>query len=417
MINRRQFLSGVAGAAAWGLAWPALSRASSDPRDRFAPTIARLRGFVEARRLPFASVRVARHGRVLAQAHISGVEAIGPDSLYRIYSMTKPVVAAGVVLLVEDGKLSLQDPVAKFVPEFAHLEVVAGSTRQLQPAREMTVAHLLTHSCGLANSWGDAKVAPLYREAGLTAAAWMYDAKIGGLGGFAKRLSALPLEFQPGTNWIYGYGLDIAGLVIERITGERLGAFLKRRIFDPLGMAATGFFVPQPRAGHLAGLYRAHDGVVERVADGSERKPLLQPFADSGSAGLVSTLEDYGRFADMLANGGARGGAGVMREASARLLMTPYGPQEPLLPALLRFGSYEPGSIGMALGGITRLDDRSGPGSAGEYAWGGAAGTGFWATPGLGLSVTVMTQLMPVTAVPARDTLRPLVYAELAAGG
>lgn len=412
MIDRRQFLLAAAGAAAWGLARPAFSLA----RDRFAPVVAHLRGFVEAGQLPFASIRIARHGRVLAQAYLPGVEPVGPDTLCRVYSMTKPVVAAGVVRLVEDGKLSLEDPVAKFVPEFARLEVVAGSTDRLEPARTMTVAHLLTHSCGLANSWGDARVAPLYREAGLVAAAWMYDPEMGGLDGFARRLSKLPLEFQPGTNWIYGYGLDIAGLVIERISGERLGTFLKRRIFDPLGMAATGFFVPAQRAGQLAGLYHAHDGGVVRVADGSERRPLSQPFADAGSAGLISTLEDYGRFADMLANGGARGNVRVLSEASARLLTTPYGPQAPLLPALQRFGSYEPGSVGMALGGITRLDDRSGPGSAGEYAWGGAAGTGFFATPGLGLSLTLMTQLMPVTAVPARDALRPLVYQAIAAG-
>ncbi|MFT3761609.1 MAG: serine hydrolase domain-containing protein [Pseudoxanthomonas sp.] len=407
MFNRRRFLMSGAALALGGLAPPLFAA------DRFDPVLARLRGFVEEGKLPFASIRIARHGAVLAQAQIPGVETIGPDSLYRIYSMTKPVVAAGAVLLVEDGKLALEDPVAKYVPEFAGLKVAAGSLDALQPARPMTVAHLLTHSSGLANSWGDARVAPLYREAGLTAAAWMYDPAIGGLEGFAKRLSALPLEFQPGSNWLYGYGLDIAGLVIERIAGERLGAFLKRRIFDPLGMAATGFFVPEEHADRLAGLYTARDGGIVRVADGSERSPLRRPYADAGSAGLVSTLEDYGRFADMLANGGARGDVRVMGEASARLLVTPYGPQASLLPALQRFGNYAPGSVGQALGGIARLDDRSGPGSAGEYAWGGAAGTGFWATPGLGLSVTVMTQLMPVSAVPARDALRPLVYAAL----
>lgn len=408
MIHRRDFLKVGAAMALGGLMPPLLAAG-----DRFDPVIARLRGLVEDGKLPFASIRIARHGEVLAEAHLSGSEGIGPDSLYRIYSMTKPVVAAASVLLVEDGRLALEDPVAKYVPEFADLKVAAGALDAPEPARPMTVAHLLTHSCGLANSWGDARVAPLYREAGLVAAAWMYDPAIGGLEGFARRLSALPLEFQPGTNWIYGYGLDIAGLVIERISGQRLGAFLKQRIFDPLGMTETGFFVPEEQADRLAGLYNARDGGIVRVADGSERSPLKRPFADAGSAGLVSTLEDYGRFADMLANGGARGDVRVMSGASARLLMTPYGAQEALLPALQRFGSYAPGSVGQALGGITRLDDRNGPGSAGEYAWGGAAGTGFWATPGPGLSVVLMTQLMPVAAVPARDVLRPLIYAAL----
>jgi len=385
--------------------------------DVLAPVVSRLRRLVDEGKLPYASIRIARHGQVLCEAHIPGAEAIGPDSVYRIYSMTKPVVAAGVVRLVEDGELSLQDPVSKFVPGFASLEVMAGPGGQRHPARPMRVAHLLTHSCGLANSWGDADVVPLYREAGLVAAQWMYDPEIGGLEGFAERLGTLPLQFQPGTDWVYGYGLDIAGLVIERITGERLGDYLRRRFFDPLGMAATGFFVPEARAARLAGLYVAGQGGIAAVADGGERAPLQRPFADAGSAGLVSTLEDYGRFADMLANGGAYGRTQVMAPRSVRLLTAPFRAQAPLLRSLMRFGNYEPGSVGQALGGVVRLDDRAGPGSAGEYAWGGAAGTGFWATPGLGLSVTMMTQLMPVTAMPARDMLRPMVYQALASGG
>lgn len=407
MLDHRRFL-GTAGALALVGAAPALAAGG-----RFDTVVARLRGLVEDGRLPFASLRIARRGEVLAQAYIDGRETVGADSLYRIYSMTKPVVAAAMVMLVEDGRLALEDPVARYVPEFADLQVATASLDAREPARPMTLAHLLTHSCGLANSWGDARVAPLYRQAGLVAAAWMYDPAVGGLAGFAQRLSALPLAFQPGSDWLYGYGLDIAGLVIERITGERLGTFLERRIFNPLGMAATGFQVPEEHAGRLAGLYNAGAGGLVRVADGSERLPLTRPFADAGSAGLVSTLEDYGRFVDMLAGAGARGGVRVMRAASARLVMAPHGPQAPLWPALQRFGGYAPGSVGQALGGITRLDDRDGRGSSGEYSWGGAAGTGFWATPSLGLSVTLMTQLMPAGAVPARDMLRPLVYAAL----
>jgi CubicO group peptidase (beta-lactamase class C family) len=408
MINRRQFVLASVAASLCGL--PAIGFG----KDRFQPVIARLRSYVEDDRLPFASIRIAQHGQVLAEAHIAGREKVGPASLCRVYSMTKPVVAAGTVMLVGDGKLDLQDPVSKYVPELADLQVVAGALDHLEPARPMTVAHLLTHTCGLANSWGDAKVAPLYREASLIAGKWMYDPEIGGLDGFAKRLATLPLEFQPGSDWMYGYGLDVAGLIIQRISGERLGDFLERRLFNPLGMASTGFRVRQGHEKDLAGLYAARaDGIV-RVSDGSEKAPLMKPFADGGSAGLVSTLEDYGRFADMLANGGRRGSVRVMDAAMVRMLTSPYGPQEALLPSLMRFGHYEKGSIGFALGGVVRLDDRSGKGSTGEYAWGGAAGTGFWATPGLGLSVTVMTQLMPVTAVPARDLLRPLVYEALA---
>ena len=403
MIGRRRFLLSTAALAATGMLRPGFAAA------RFDAVIGRLQALVDDGQLPFASLRIARDGEVLAQAQLSGVETIGADSVYRIYSMTKPVVAAGVMLLVEDGGLALDDPVARYVPEFAGLEVAIGPRRR-EPARPMLVGHLLSHSCGLANSWGDSAIAPLYREAGLVAAAWMYDARIDGLAGFAERLGRLPLAFQPGSDWVYGYGLDIAGLVIERISGQRLGAFLRRRLFEPLGMASTGFFVPEAQRERLAGLYAAGDGGITRVTNGSERAPLSQPHADAGSGGLVSTLEDYGRFADMLANRGTRGGVRVMRPETVRALLAPWEPQVPLAASLQRFGGHEPGSVAQALGGIVRLDDRAGPGSAGEYAWGGAAGTGFWSAPALGLSVVVMTQLMPAAATSARDTLRPLVY-------
>lgn len=407
MIDRRTLM--ISGAVLAGLAASPV-RAS----DALDPVVARLREFVEDGVLPFASLRVAQRGRVLTEAHIAGSETIGPDSIYRIYSMTKPVVAAGAVLLIEDGELTLDRPVADIVPEFADLQVLGESEARV-PARVMTVGHLLTHTCGLANSWGDARVAPLYRQSGLTAAAWMYDPEIGGLDGFARRLGQLPLEHQPGTDWLYGYGLDIAGLVIERISGERLGDFLKRRIFDPLGMVDTGFFVPEDKAVRLAGLYTAGEGGLNRARPGAELTPLRRPLADSGSGALVSTLGDYGRFADMLANGGAVDGARIMSTDSARLMMSPWGPQDHIEPRLAQFyGGRLGGRMGQALGGVTRLDDASGPGSTGEYSWGGAAGTGFWATPGLGLSVTVMTQVMPAGAAPPRDALRPLIYRALA---
>nr|WP_262422741.1 serine hydrolase domain-containing protein [Brevundimonas denitrificans] len=202
MIDRRTLM--ISGAAFAGLAAGPVR--SSDALD---PVVARLRGFVEQGELPFASLRVAQRGRVLAEAHISGVETIGPESLYRIYSMTKPVAAAGAVLLIEDGALTLDTPVAGIVPEFADLQVLGEGDARI-PARVMTVGHLLTHTCGLANSWGDARVAPLYRQAGLTAAAWMYDPEIGGLAGFARRLGQLPLEHQPG-----------AGLAVRLWAGHR----------------------------------------------------------------------------------------------------------------------------------------------------------------------------------------------------
>ncbi|MFC4726226.1 serine hydrolase domain-containing protein [Glycocaulis abyssi] len=405
MLTRRSLMASAAALAAGSIV-PAVAS------NTLAPVINLLEELVGSGQLPFAGIRIARHSEILAQAHVSGVETIGPESLYRVYSMTKPVVAAGAALLVEDGQLTLETPVADIVPELAGLTVLTDTSGGTEPARPMTLAHLLTHTCGLANSWGNARTAPLYRQAGLVAGAWMYDPDMGGLEGFAQRLGRLPLEHQPGTHWIYGYGLDIAGLVIERVSGERLGAFLRRRIFSPLGMSSTGFYVPAEHSSRLTGLYTGADGVVERVAAQQERLPLIEPYADGGSAGLITSLEDYGRFAGMLANGGVAAGIRVMSEASAQMMMTPYGPQEAITPALQRFGLG--GEPRQALGGVTWLEDHAGPGSAGEYAWGGAAGTAFWATRSSGLSVVLMTQLMAPGGTVARERFKPLIYRALA---
>src|SRR5690606_25455316 len=277
-FGRRAFLQLAAGAMVAAAAPGAWAGARLDA------VLERLRGFVEAGALPFASIRIARHGEVLSEAHIGGVEPVDAHSLHRIYSMTKPVVAAATVLLVEDGSLSLHDPVARYVPEFAGLRVL-GADGATVPARPMTVAHLLSHSCGLANSWGDSPLAPRYREVGLVAARWMYAPRIRGLHGYAARLGRVPLAFQPGSAWLGGYGLDIAGLVVERVSGQRLGDFLRERVFAPLGVAATGFHVPVGRAGHLAGSYAPGEGGLRRIEAGSARRRPALPFAHAGRPG------------------------------------------------------------------------------------------------------------------------------------
>lgn len=431
-ISRRTLLA----TAMAGLATPALAASYPDrslPQGRPLATaiprpvdsglqavVARLERFVADGDLPFAALRVARHGQTLVETHVNGVEAVGPDTLYRIYSMTKPVAAAATVLMVEDGALTLETPVVDIVPEFADLRVMIEDSDETEPARPMTVAHLLTHVCGLGNSWSNRRTAALYREAGLTSGAWMYMPRIGGLDGFARRLGEIPLEFQPGSDWHYGYGLDIAGLIVERVAGARLGEVLDARLFAPLGMTATGFVAPSGRGDDLPGLYSGDRTERQRVGGAAEQAARLRPLADSGSSGLVSTLADYGRFADMLAGGGMLDGVRVMRPESAQLLMTPYGPQDRIGPALERFGAFGLGGdaagYGQALGGVTRLSDGALPGSAGEYGWGGAASTTFWVTPDLGLSVVVMTQLMPSGVVPLRDALRPLVYGAISTG-
>ena len=379
-----------------------------------------LKTFVDDGALPFASMRIARNGRTLLEAVHSGAGPVSIDSLFRIYSMTKPVVAAATLLLCEDGRLTLDTPVGDVIPAFRTLTVATDANGTTEPARPMTMAHLLTHSSGISNSWNGDAASAAYREAGLEAGTWMFNPAIGGLDGFAERIAAVPLRFQPGEGWLYGYSLDIAGLVIQRVSGLSLGDFLRARLFDPLGMTDTGFHAPPDGAARMTDLWTVRNGsplIVERGATSASLRP---PAAQSGSAGLVSSLRDYGRFADMLACGGSVGGVRVMSPASVASMTSTYGPQDRVAEGLSRFAAIGLGGsgtgLGQALGGVTTLSDTAGTGSRGEYSWGGAASTTFWAAPEIGLSVVVMTQRLPSGSVPLRDTLRPLIYRALGGG-
>lgn len=414
-IDRRAVLT--AGAA---LALGAQPTAAASSADRLEQASQTLKAFVDDGALPFASVRIARNGETLLEAFHSGAGPVSADSLFRIYSMTKPVVAAATLLLCEDGRLSLDTPVGDIIPAFRTLTVATDANGATQPARPMTVAHLLTHASGISNSWNGDAASAAYREAGLDAGTWMFNPAIGGLEGFAEKIAAVPLRFQPGEGWLYGYSLDIAGLVIQRVAGSSLGDFLKARLFDPLGMSDTGFQAPANGAARMTDLWTVRNGSPLIVERGATSASLRQPAAQSGSAGLVSSLRDYGRFADMLACGGAVGGVRVMSSASVSRMTSPYGPQDRVAAGLERFAAIGLGGsgsgLGQALGGVTTLSDTHGPGSRSEYSWGGAASTTFWAAPEIGLSVVVMTQRLPSGSVPLRDTLRPLIYRALGKG-
>lgn len=414
-IDRRAVLT--AGAA---LAFGTSPTAAATSADGLEQASQALKTFVDDGALPFASMRIARNGETLLEAFHNGAGSVSTDSLFRIYSMTKPVVAAATLLLCEDGLLSLDTPVGEVIPAFHTLTVATDANGATEPARPMTVAHLLTHASGISNSWNGDAASAAYREAGLDAGTWMFNPAIGGLDGFAERIAAVPLRFQPGEGWLYGYSLDIAGLVIQRVSGSRLGDFLKARLFDPLGMSDTGFQAPANGAARMTDLWTVRNGsplIVERGATSASLRP---PAAQSGSAGLVSSLRDYGRFADLLACGGAVGGVRVMSSASVSRMTSPYGPQGRVAAGLGRFAAIGLGGsasgLGQALGGVATLSDTGGLGSRGEYSWGGAASTTFWAAPEIGLSVVVMTQRLPSGSVPLRDTLRPLIYRALGGG-
>ena len=343
---------------------------------------------------------LARRGKV-AFAHAAGqldIEkgtAMQLDSLLRIYSMTKPITSVAAMLLVEDGVLELDAPVAQFFPEWRNMTVLAGAERVA--AKPITVRHLLTHTAGLSYGYyGDTEVDRLYRAAGLIDD-WDYlthDTRE-----LVAKLARLPLLFQPGARWHYGFATDVLGHLIERASGERLDRFLKRRLFAPLGMADAYFDVP-PQVLHRFGTDHivAEDGTVTVQDSPRGDAEFIGVTFISGGGGLVTTVGDYMRFCLMLANGGAAPDGRVLRKASVADLTANQLPAD----RSMQFG------LGFAIAGGTDA-----PLSPGAYYWGGAAGTFFWVDPVRQLIGIFMPQRIGTPdAVQAR--LQQLVYDALA---
>lgn len=387
-----------------------------------AGRLARLDDLLEATRsagrLPGWVLAISRHGR-LAHVSMAGhrdlaaglpVEA---DTLFRIYSMTKPVTAVAAMILYEHGAFELSDPVERFIPAFADVRVFAGGC-DLHPVtasatRPITMRHLLTHTAGLTYGFHRAHpVDALYRQAGHE-----IEAPEETLAESCETWARLPLLFQPGTEWNYSVATDVVGRVVEVISGQRLGEFCASNIFAPLGMTDTMFHVPEVRAGRLARLYLATPSgglsPEERIGAG-----VLRPDrAHYGGGGLVSSAPDYLRFATMLLNRGAHDDVRILGPRTVAFMTRN---QLPRGADLAEFGrpmiTESPlDGVGQALGMSVVIDPvRAGLlSSAGEFGWGGAASTVFWVDPELELVLVFMTQVLPAAALPIRNLLHQLV--------
>ena len=350
---------------------------------------------------------------------------IRPGTIYRIYSMTKPVTAAAMMALVEEGAVRLDQPIADFLPEFSAPRVFVrfdGETAITEPARRpITVHHLLTHTSGLSESFnrGLEPTAELYHRIGLRAGNWDPALRINSLSEFSRRLADIPLAFHPGERWLYSSSLDLAGRVIEVASGQDFAAFTRDRILAPLRMRDTAFSISSSQQIRLAAMY------VATPDHGTQRAPETQIPAwnvegggvvPMGGGGLFSTLPDYVRFTRMLLNKGELDGARVLSRQSVERMMTNHLPPElgdaPLSEAA-RFGlGGEVAGLGFGLGGSVLVDPAraGGLGHGGEYAWGGAASTTFWVDPVENISVVLMTQKLPSGVHPLRDQLRRAVY-------
>jgi CubicO group peptidase (beta-lactamase class C family) len=359
---------------------------------------------------------VARGGKVayvdaVGQRGPGSGEAMKSDDIFRIYSMTKPIVSVAAMMLVEDGRLQLEAPVARYIPAFANVKVGVEKTdadgrktlELVAPRRPMTVQDLMRHTSGLTYGFfGDGLVKKAYQEAGITADGDITNEE------FAARIAAMPLAFQPGSTWDYGNSTDVLGRVIEVVTGQSLYQHLKLRLLDPLGMADTSFYVPEARRQARIAEPLADDRVIGVGALLND--PRVVQKMESGGGGMVSTARDYARFLMMLRNGGQLDGR---RYLSPRTLE--YMTSNHLDAAVQRTPLYLPGAgYGFGLGFAVRTSTGEAPfpSPAGEYNWGGAAGTYMWVDPASDLFVVFMMQ-SPKFRVPYRSILRNMIYASL----
>lgn len=382
------------------------------------------RKYVQPGKLPGTLTLVARRGEVahLGVRGFADVERGVPvteDTIWRIYSMTKPVTSIAFMMLVEEGLVALDDPVHRFIPEWRHLGVFAGGTHrtgfQTRPvARPMLMIDLLRHTSGLTYGFQlRTNVDAAYRAAKIGEIE-----KSGDLDSFIGSLASLPLEFSPGDKWNYSVATDVLGYLVQKISGERFEEFLKRRIFDPLGMSDTGFHVRDGEAKRFASCYQpAKDGKIERQDDAATSSFLAPPSFVSGGGGLVSTAGDYLKFAQALLNGGAADGYRLVSRKTLDFMTENHLPGGVDLPALSvsLFSEAAYAGVGFGLGFATTMDPASTmiPGSAGDYFWGGAASTFFWIDPAEELIGIFMTQLIPSSTYPVRRELRTMVYAAL----
>ncbi len=392
--------------------------------DRLAHLDAFLARYVERGLLPGFQLAIPRHGDVVhrtshGQADVEAGRPVTDDTIWRWYSMTKPITAVTALRLWERGEFLLNDPVAAYLPAFADLRVWRGgsTTRpELEPVTEpMRLWHLLTHTSGLA--YGFAHTHPvdaLYRQAGME---WWVppDIDLAGLGGL---LATLPLLFQPGTEWNYGMSTDVLGLVVEVVAGRPFADVVRTEVLDPLGMTDTGWYVPADRLDRLAALYAPAPGTRSATRfDQMGGQATREPACPLGGGGLVGTTGDYLRFAAMLARGGELDGVRLLAPSTVDYMTTNHLPGGADLSSFGRplFSETAFDGVGFGLGVSVVVDPAKAKVaySPGEFGWGGAASTTFWVDPTLDLTAVFMTQLLPSDTHPIRPQLRSLVKAAL----
>ena len=372
-----------------------------------------LAGYVDDGKLAGAVALVARRG------NIAYLEAFGKrdresgspmqeNTIFRIASQTKALVSAGVMILQEEGRLLIADPAGKYLPEFMETTVAVpndnGGYEVVKAKRPITIRDLLTHTSGV--SYGDGVAGDRWKAAGIQG--WYFAHRDEPIRATVSRMAALPFDAQPGERYIYGYNTDILGALIESVAGEPLDKFLMSRIFTPLGMQDTHFYLPGSKKDRLAVVYSASDnGAIKRAPDkgaqgqGAYIDGPRKSF--SGGAGLLSTAGDYAKFLQMMLKGGTFNGKRILSPKTVELMTVNH-----LNGIEFPWGNGTGFGLGFSV--VMDLGARGEPGSAGEFGWGGAYHSTYWADPDEELVVTYFTQLIPAGNIDDFGKLRTLVY-------
>jgi CubicO group peptidase (beta-lactamase class C family) len=400
-----------------------------DPREAGfdAARLARVNGvldrYVADGRLPGWSLLVSRHGRVVhlhtsGRRHVEDGLPVETDTLFRIYSMTKPITSVAAMMLYEEGAFELNDPVSRYLPAFADVRVFTGGTdlkAVTVPAVEpVRVRHLLTHTAGL--TYGFHRHDPVDAMLRAKGFDWAWPEGTD-LAAAVEDWARLPLVFQPGTSWNYSVATDVLGRVVEILTGSSLDDVLRTRILEPLAMGDTGFSVAPTDAHRLARLYLAAPGGGMAPGDEVGRYVVDRPSLLSGGGGLVSTLADYHRFTQFLLRGGELDGVRLLGPRTLALMTRNHLPGGADLDTFGRplFAETPLRGVGFGLGFGVVLDPvRVGTlCSVGDFHWGGAASTFFWVDPAEQLTAVFLTQLLPSSTYPLRTQLRQMIYQAL----
>ena len=387
--------------------------------------------YVETGRLPGILTQICRRGEIVHTGMAGHIDLergkpMREDAIFRIYSMSKPITAVALMMLMEQGLIGLDDDVATHIPSWKNLGVYTTGVASLvagpqsfittPPIRPMKVVDLVTHTSGLTYGFMNrTSVDAAYRRAGVAALTTE-----GGLDAMIDQLSTLPLEFSPGTQWNYSVSIDVMGYLVQKLSGMSFGEFLRARLFQPLGMTDTDFWCPPEKQDRFSSCYQPKEGGGIKLQDDAGNSTYAKPpNLESGGGGLVSTAHDYMRFCRMLLNQGTLGGVQILSPKTVALFSLNHLPDNRQLADMAPPGMFSEAGYsgtGFSIGCGVNIDVAKTrlPGTTGEYFWGGAASTAFWIDPKEDLSVVFMTQVIGSDArLTLRRDLRTLVYSAM----